>query len=460
MCIRDRSTTVAIDGVTEIHSELRAGQRLQTNLWSYRYYTAAQWTIFCSLVTSMVVKFRDMSRIWMSWGLVYHSGPTFRIGLATIHVASESIVSSKTAYEQLEEFKEEFKIIRGHRPIGATLKTFPSQPSAYSLLYPSQLPSFVDCRVDSKLIVEHACKEHIPIKANNARLTGKTTQTKAGIAAGGQDRDLMSEMLTFVLNRSPSSSPPPDRETSSANTAHVNQPRGASTLPIGNAAPLSLGDVNHDAEPPIVAADTEHVASHVASASSLAPDVKADGEPANKKARRGMLDHIDGLLVGYKNAKAAMKKPAGAKKGRKKVVENEEEDEEEEPEEETEEDDEAPIVEKHKAASKANAKSKAAAAKKAAAPAKPADAPPTVVKKTAGVEMCSSKFPPIDPKASVYWGGGRVYKASGNMVRVYARCEDRNDKRFSFKSKAALHCLLYTSPSPRDGLLSRMPSSA
>ena len=162
------STTVAIDGVTEIHSELRAGQRLQTNMWSYRYYTAAQWTIFCSLVTSMVVKFRDMSRIWISWGLVYHSGPTFRLGLATIHVASESIVSSKTAYEQLEEFKEEFKIIRGHRPIGATLKTFPSQPSAYSLLYPSQLPSFVDCRVDSKLIVEHACKEHIPIKANNA----------------------------------------------------------------------------------------------------------------------------------------------------------------------------------------------------------------------------------------------------------------------------------------------------
>ena len=317
------STTVAIDGVAEIHSDLRAGQRLQTNLFSFRYYTAAQWTIFCSLVTSMVVKFREMSRIWLSWGLVYPSGPTFRIGLATLHVASDSIVSSKTAHEQLDEFKEEFKIIRGHRRIGATLKTFPSQPSAYSLLYPSQLPSFVDCRVDSKLIEEHACKEHIPIKANNARLTGKTTPTKAGIAAGGQDRDLMSEMLTFVLNRSPSSSPPPDRGTSSANTAHANQPRGASTLPIGNAPPLALGDVSHDAEPPIVVADTEHVASHVASASSLAPDVKADGEPANKKARRGKLDHIDGLLVGYKNAKAAMKKPAGAKKGRKKVVEKE-----------------------------------------------------------------------------------------------------------------------------------------
>ena len=37
-------------------------------------------------------------------------------------------------------------------------------------------------------------------------------------------------------------------------------------------------------------------------------------------------------------------------------------------------------------------------------------------------------------------------------------------KRFAFFSEAvghaALTCLLYTSPSPRDGLLSRMPSSA
>ena len=30
----------------------------------------------------------------------------------------------------------------------------------------------------------------------------------------------------------------------------------------------------------------------------------------------------------------------------------------------------------------------------------------------------------------------------------------------SDRERAALHCLLYTSPSPRDGLLSRMPSSA
>ena len=32
--------------------------------------------------------------------------------------------------------------------------------------------------------------------------------------------------------------------------------------------------------------------------------------------------------------------------------------------------------------------------------------------------------------------------------------------RLNLKSKLSQYCLLYTSPSPRDGLLSRMPSSA
>ena len=39
-------------------------------------------------------------------------------------------------------------------------------------------------------------------------------------------------------------------------------------------------------------------------------------------------------------------------------------------------------------------------------------------------------------------------EAQGNRLKYYWRCPEEND------------CLLYTSPSPRDGLLSRMPSSA
>ena len=161
------STTVVAGGVVALQADLHAGQKLQTHLHSFRYYSEAQWVVWFSLAT-MLTKFRDMSRIWLGWGLIYPSGPTFRVGLATIIVASGSVVSSTTAHEQLEEFKTEFKIIRGARPTKGTLKIVPSQAMAFNLLYPERLPSYVDCRADSTLIEEHACKEHIPIKANNA----------------------------------------------------------------------------------------------------------------------------------------------------------------------------------------------------------------------------------------------------------------------------------------------------
>ena len=170
--------------------------------------------------------------------------------------------------------------------------------------------------------------------------------------------------------------------------------------------------------------------------------VDADGEPTGKVARRATQDHIDGLLALYYNAKGAMtKKPAGTNKRRKKAGEEESEDESEDENEDEEEasiDEKAPPKARVSAASKA--KAKAAAAKKAAAASKPIEPPPTIVKRPSGVEpLCSSKSPRVDTKVSVYWGGGRVYKAKGDMVRVYARTEDREDKRFSFTDKPSLN---------------------
>ena len=47
---------------------------------------------------------------------------------------------------------------------------------------------------------------------------------------------------------------------------------------------------------------------------------------------------------------------------------------------------------------------------------------------------------------------------SGQLVGIASKNDDR---RKNFGDKYDIHpCLLYTSPSPRDGLLSRMPSSA
>ena len=49
----------------------------------------------------------------------------------------------------------------------------------------------------------------------------------------------------------------------------------------------------------------------------------------------------------------------------------------------------------------------------------------------------------------------RVYSFDGKVLGRYYT-ENRSDARF----ETLPPCLLYTSPSPRDGLLSRMPSSA
>ena len=46
-----------------------------------------------------------------------------------------------------------------------------------------------------------------------------------------------------------------------------------------------------------------------------------------------------------------------------------------------------------------------------------------------------------------------------NHSKFQARLKLDTDMQ-DIKDKQAKHCLLYTSPSPRDGLLSRMPSSA
>ena len=57
------------------------------------------------------------------------------------------------------------------------------------------------------------------------------------------------------------------------------------------------------------------------------------------------------------------------------------------------------------------------------------------------------------PEITILWGNDKVKK-----TYVF---ENETQKAFFMKGvDEAEGCLLYTSPSPRDGLLSRMPSSA
>ena len=51
------------------------------------------------------------------------------------------------------------------------------------------------------------------------------------------------------------------------------------------------------------------------------------------------------------------------------------------------------------------------------------------------------------------------YSAAGSEIEV-GRTGQISDQQDGLRYPAFYSCLLYTSPSPRDGLLSRMPSSA
>ena len=57
-------------------------------------------------------------------------------------------------------------------------------------------------------------------------------------------------------------------------------------------------------------------------------------------------------------------------------------------------------------------------------------------------------------------GAGIARDAAGRGLKVLLCEKDDLAQHTSSSSTKLIHCLLYTSPSPRDGLLSRMPSSA
>ena len=66
------------------------------------------------------------------------------------------------------------------------------------------------------------------------------------------------------------------------------------------------------------------------------------------------------------------------------------------------------------------------------------------------VDELYSRVSKIDPKISI----ATVYRT----VKLFEEAGILT--KHDFKGGKARYCLLYTSPSPRDGLLSRMPSSA
>ena len=71
--------------------------------------------------------------------------------------------------------------------------------------------------------------------------------------------------------------------------------------------------------------------------------------------------------------------------------------------------------------------------------------------------MKITELPKIGPKTATLYERLGVHSV-GELIRMYPRTYEDLSNPVSISE--AQSCLLYTSPSPRDGLLSRMPSSA
>ena len=190
----------------------------------------------------MLTKFKWMSRQWQAIGLKYPTGPTFRLGLATIFVASKTghTYSAVHAHPLFEEFVREFRSIRSVHIGQVAFKSFPPDVDTFKSVYPGLCDGAVTCRVDARLIREMATKEHIPIKTSNKKISFKQCEKPAASSDGSSPRsshhkELMDGLLANILScRTPSNSPPPGRRPTDADLADT-QARDSCTLPIGSA---------------------------------------------------------------------------------------------------------------------------------------------------------------------------------------------------------------------------------
>jgi len=515
------SAAVVEDG-TANRADLHGSQKIQHHDYSYNYYTDAEWATWEG-ETSMRHKFIAMSKAWLKWGLVYPVGSTFRIGLATIVVASRSTDSpDQTRLNDLyHEFVAEFRKVRSPDSGPATFQHFPSQIEAFSSLFPGQLLDVVPCRVSPVLIRGLANKEYIPIKNYNRKIAGKQHPTQ--VASSGRSpspdasiEDMFRRIVTVSTASSAASAAPvaqiedmhrPSVTTPTASSAALTQEAriedyirqikalqspSQSPQPERRSVTQGSGEPTGPPEPSTIA-----VTGVTATVAGTAQKTTVSGVTAT-------VDSIDALMSDYRSgrkkeaAEMAAKKRPSAEKAAVKAAnkkpgvepddsldedsseEHEEEDcdaaekpsvakaatetvekvasiEQEGTSDDGEEDEKVACdgeskkgkmrmmarIEKSKADAKAKSKSKkeppTASAKEGAkslpaAMKRPsASSPATMKRPSAYVEESLSKYPRVDLKKSVYWGGGRIYKAKGNQVRAYTRVGDRSDKRFPIK---------------------------
>ena len=80
--------------------------------------------------------------------------------------------------------------------------------------------------------------------------------------------------------------------------------------------------------------------------------------------------------------------------------------------------------------------------------------------KSNSVKTNTVSYPKVKRRDSCHDYYEQQEQTASSLGSVLSNADSDTRGRFDSDSETSLSCLLYTSPSPRDGLLSRMPSSA
>ena len=112
-------------------NDMHGSQKLQTHEFTYNYYSKDNWEYFCSDAKNPQ-KLTKMSKTWIiDFGFRFPTAQTYRIGLSTIIEASKITLTPTEAYDMVNEFVGEFKMIRGQTEGTITWKRFPSGPRTF-----------------------------------------------------------------------------------------------------------------------------------------------------------------------------------------------------------------------------------------------------------------------------------------------------------------------------------------
>ena len=186
------------------------GSKSQAHMFSYNYYSDAEWTNFGDRTKPIRQKMNTMSKNWLMVGCRWPSEPTFRVGLATLAVAGALQFDANQARDKLTEFKDVFRSQRNEHRGEATMKKFFENVDDYVRLYPTvygEASPPVRCPHDVSEIKVMADKRSIPCRDSNrtARPKHGHTQAQSGSASstGSPTDQFLQGLVRFALQGVP-----------------------------------------------------------------------------------------------------------------------------------------------------------------------------------------------------------------------------------------------------------------